>query len=398
MLHAKESRLALDGGTPVRATRLPYGRQSIDEEDIAAVVAALRSDYLTTGPRVGEFEERFAAAVDAKFAVAFANGTAALHGSAFAAGLDDTTDIVTTPLTFVATANCARYMGSSVVFADVRADSLTLDPAAVRQAMTPRTRAIITCDYAGQPSDLDDLVEVAARRNAIVIEDACHAFGATYRGRQVGSIAPLTVFSLHPVKHITTGEGGVVTTSDASLAEKLRMFRTHGIRDRRAVDPATWVYDMAELGYNYRITDFQCALGVSQLSKRAGWLQRRREIASVYDETLTGVSQIDTPRVLPDREHAWHLYVIRLRLEALRADRGRVFQALRAENIGVNVHYIPVPWHSYYERLGFRRGAWPVAEASYERMISLPMFPTMTDRDVQDVVEAVRKVVGHYAA
>jgi len=398
MLHIKESRLALDGGTPVRATRLPYGRQSIDEQDIAAVVAALRSDYLTTGPRIEEFEERLASVVGAKFAVAFANGTAALHGAAFAAGLDASADVVTTPLTFVATANCARYMGSAVAFADVRADSLTLDPAAVAEAMTPRTRAIITCDYAGQPSDLDALLDLARDRGAIVIEDACHSLGATYRGRLVGSIAPLTVFSLHAVKHITTGEGGVATTSDASLAARLRMFRTHGIRDGRTSDPSTWLYDMAELGFNYRITDFQCALGTSQLSRLTGWLERRRAIAAAYENAFGDLVQIETPQVLPDREHAWHLYVIRLRLEGLRADRERVFRALRAENIGVNVHYIPVPWHSYYARLGFRRGGWPVAEGSYERMISLPMFPAMSDGDVQDVIDAVRKVVGFYAA
>jgi UDP-4-amino-4,6-dideoxy-N-acetyl-beta-L-altrosamine transaminase len=398
MLNVRDSRVALEGGAPVRGSRLPYGRHSIDEQDIAAVVEALRSDFLTTGPRIEEFEQSFAAAVGARFAVAFCNGTAALHGAAFAAKLDASGSIVTTPLTFVATANCARYMGAAVSFADVRAGSLTLDPAAVRQAMTPRTKAIITCDYAGQPSDLDELLAVSAEHGAIVIEDACHALGATYRGRGVGSIAPLSVFSLHPVKHITTGEGGVVTTADPALADRLRLFRTHGIRDERASDPATWLYDMVELGYNYRITDFQCALGTSQLARMGTWLARRRAIAAMYEHAFKTVPQVETPQVLPDREHAWHLYVIRLRLESLRVDRERVFRALRAENIGVNVHYIPVPWHSYYEALGFRRGAWPVAEGSYERMITLPMFPAMSDEDVDDVIAAVRKVVSYYAA
>jgi perosamine synthetase len=395
---AAKRKLAIHGGRPVRATMLPYGRQSIGPPDVTAVLEALTSDFLTTGPRIAQFEEAFATYVGAGHAVAFCNGTAALHAAAYAAGLGPGSQVVTTPLTFVATANCARFMGASVTFADVRSDTLTLDPNAVSRALSGRGGAIITCDYAGEPSDLDELAAVADDCGAVLIDDACHALGARYRGRSVGSIAPLTAFSLHPVKHVTAGEGGVVTTSDAELARRLRTFRTHGIEDHRGVDEVTWTYDMVDLGFNYRITDFQCALGSAQLKRAPEWLMRRRAIADRYQTAFAHVPQLEIPTALADREHAWHLYVVRLRLEQLRSDRAAIFQALRAENIGVNVHYIPVPWHSYYQKLGYRRGGWPVAEQAYERMLSLPLFPSMTDQDVEDVIVAMTKVVAHYAS
>jgi len=392
------SQLAIDGGTPVRSTMLPYGRHWISASDVTAVVDALTSDFLTTGPRIAQFEAAFATYVGAKHAVAFCNGTAALHAAAHAAGLGPESQVVTTPMTFVATANCARFVGASVTFADVRPDTLTLDPAAVRRAVSGRGGAIITCDYAGEPSDLDELAAIAHDCGAVLIEDACHALGARYRGRTIGSIAPLTVFSLHPVKHVTTGEGGVVTTNDQELAQRLRTFRTHGIEDRRGLAEVTWQYDMVELGYNYRITDFQCALGTAQLAHADAWLTRRRTIAERYQSAFAHLPQIEVPTALADRDHAWHLYVIRLRLDRIQSDRVRVFRALRAENVGVNVHYIPVPWHSYYQKLGYRRGEWPVAERAYEQMLSLPIFPAMTDADVDDVIDAVTKVVAYYAS
>ena len=394
---SSRGRVALEGGTPVRPTMLAYGRQSIGRDDVAAVVEALTSDFLTTGPRVKAFEDAFAAYVGAAHAVAFCNGTAALHAAGHAAGLTPSSIVVTTPMTFVATANCARYAGATVRFADVRPDTLTLDPDAVRRVLPPPGGAIITCDYAGQASDYEALTALAEESGCVLIADACHALGATYHGRRVGSLAPLTVFSLHPVKHITTGEGGVVTTNDADLAMRLRRFRTHGIADRRLGAEVTWEYDMVELGYNYRITDFQCALGSTQLTRADQWLARRRDIASRYRLGLGGTASLELPETAPGREHAWHLFVVRIQPEQLRVGRREIFRALRAENIGVNVHYIPVPWHSYYQSLGYGRGHWPVAEDAYERMLSLPMFPGMTDTDVDDVMAAVTKVLSYYA-
>jgi UDP-4-amino-4,6-dideoxy-N-acetyl-beta-L-altrosamine transaminase len=390
--------LAINGGSPVRASMLPYGRQSVDDQDIQAVVAALRSDWLTTGPKVSEFESAFAKAVGAGYAVAVSSGTAALHAATFAAGIGSADEVITTPLTFAATANSVRYQSGTVVFADVRKDTLNLDPAKVEARMMPKTKAIVTVDYAGQPSDLDELNAIASRHRLTVIEDASHALGATYRTRRVGALADLTTFSLHPVKHITTGEGGMVTTDNPELAARLRRFRTHGIttdfRDRER--EGSWLYEMVELGFNYRLTDFQSALGLSQLCKLDGWVVRRREIAARYTTAFAALAEIEMPTVLSDRESAWHLYVIRLNLDRLGAGRAEVFKALRAENIGVNVHYIPVPWHPYYQALGYKKGEWPVAESAYERMISLPIFPAMTDGDVEDVVTAVTKVVSHF--
>ncbi len=387
--------LAIEGGRPVRASMLPYGRHCVDEADIAAVVAALRSDWLTTGPIVDEFETAFAKAVDVPHAVAVSSGTAALHAAAFAASIGPGDEVITTPLTFAATANCVRYLGGTVVFADVRPDTLNLDPAKVEACITSRTRAIITVDYAGQPSDLDELDAVSARHALPLIADASHALGATYRGRPVGGLARMTTFSLHPVKHITTGEGGMITTDDPALATRLRTFRNHGIT-REHQRREDWRYEMAELGYNYRLSDIQSALGLSQLERLPEQIVRRREIATQYTRALAALPEIERPVVLADRESAWHLYVVRLRLDGLRVGRAEVFRALRGENIGVNVHYIPVPWHPYYERLGFRRGGWPVAEGAYERILSLPIFPAMTDADVEDVVHAVEKVLAHF--
>jgi perosamine synthetase len=388
-------RLAIDGGRPTRPAMLPYGRHSVDDEDIESVVAALRSGWLTTGPAVAAFEAAFAETVGARYAVAVSNGTAALHAAAFAAGIGEGDEVITTPLTFAASANCARYLGATVVFADVRPDTLNLDPADVARRITPRTRAVVAVDYTGQPADLDELTQLATRHGLTLIEDASHALGASYRGRRIGTVAPLTTFSLHPVKHVTTGEGGVVTTDDPALRAKLKMFRTHGITSD-AGEREDWLYEMVALGFNYRLSDIQAALGLSQLRKLGGWLKRRRAIAADYAERFADVPELDSLAVLPDRESAWHLYVVRLRLERLRVGRAEVFRALRAENIGVNVHYIPVPWHPYYAALGYRRGDWPMAESAYDGLLTLPMFPAMTDGDVDDVVAAVTKVVANF--
>ncbi|HSJ53653.1 MAG TPA: UDP-4-amino-4,6-dideoxy-N-acetyl-beta-L-altrosamine transaminase [Anaerolineae bacterium] len=393
-------RLAIDGGTPVRAGMLPYGRQAVDQEDIDAVADVLRSDWLTTGPKVAEFEAAWSRVAGAPHAVAVSSGTAALHAAAFGAGIGPGDEVIVPPLTFAASANCVLYQGGRPVFVDVQAGTLNVDPASVEAAVTPRTRAIVAVDYAGQPADLDELRAIAERHGLWLIEDAAHAIGATYKGRAAGSISDLTTFSTHPVKHVTTGEGGVITTADDEVAQRLRWFRNHGITTdhRQRAAKGGWFYEMVDLGYNYRLPDINCALGLSQLRKLDGWLARRRAIAACYHRAFAGMPTVEPLAVRPDRETAWHIYPILLELEGLRQDRAQVFAALRAENIGVNVHYIPVYWHPYYEKLGYRRGLCPVAEDAYERLITLPLFATMTDQDVDDVVAAVTKVVEAYAA
>lgn len=384
----------------MRETFLPYGRQSLDEEDIQAVVDVLKSDWLTTGPKVGEFEEQFAAWVGAKHAVSFSSGTAALHGAAFAAGLKAGDEAITTPMTFCATANCVLYQEATPVFADVTQDTLNLDPEEVSRKISPRTKAIIAVDYAGHPADLAPLRELTARHGLLLIEDACHALGAEYRGQRVGGIADMTAFSFHPVKHLTTGEGGMVTTNDPKLAETLRRFRNHGISSdaRQRQQSGQWFYEMVLLGFNYRLTDIACALGLSQLQKLDANLTRRREIAVRYTRAFHEMPAVIVPAVRDGIAPAWHLYPIRLKLEGLSTGRTEVFRALRAENLGVNVHYIPVHQHPYYrERFGYKGGEYPVAEDAYERLISLPMFHSMTDRDIEDVIAAVGKVCEAYA-
>ena len=396
---ASRDQLAIHGGPPVRKTFLPYGHQSIDESDIQAVVDTLRSDWLTTGPKVSEFEEAFAARAGAQHAVTFSSGTAALHAAAFTAGLKAGDEAITTPLTFVATANCVLYQNAVPVFADVSSDTLNLDPDLVADRVTPRTRVILPVDYAGHPADLSPILKLAVRYGLVVIEDASHALGAEYKGRPVGSVAHMTVFSFHPVKHITTGEGGMVTTDNPKFAEALRRFRNHGISSdaRQRQSAGQWHYEMVLLGFNYRLTDIACALGIQQLKKLDANLLRRRQIAERYAAAFREIPEVVLPAVRDDVNPAWHLYPIRLGRGNLKADRGQVFQALRAENIGVNVHYIPVHRHPYYsERFGYRGGEYPVAEDAYERLISLPMFHGMVDDDVEDVIRAVDKVVSHY--
>ncbi len=393
--------LALQGGTPVRETLLPYGRQSLDDEDVRSVVEVLRSDWLTTGPKVPEFEEAFAAWVGAKFAISFSSGTAALHGAAFAAGLGPGDEAITTPMTFCASANCVLYQGATPVFSDVCDDTLNIDPQVVSSKLTPRTKAIIAVDYAGHPAAFEELATIAKTNKALLIEDACHALGAEYHGTRVGGIADMTVFSFHPVKHLTTGEGGMVTTNDSRLAETLRRFRNHGISSeaRQRQDAGQWFYEMVLLGFNYRLTDIACALGISQLRSLDQNLARRRAIAASYVQGLRDLP-LKVPQVRDGISPAWHLFPVRLNLASLSVDRTEIFRALRAENIGVNVHYIPVHFHPYYRErfpLTSKKGSYPVAENAYDELISLPMFHSMTEKDVEDVMRAVHKVLAHYS-
>ena len=382
----------------MRSALLPYGCQTVDDDDVQAVTETLRSPWLTTGPKVEEFETAFAASVGASHAVSVTNGTAALHASVAVLDIDPDDEVIVTPLTFVSSANCILFAGGRPVFADVDPSTLLLDPRQVEAKATSRTKAIIAVDYAGLPCDYDALRKIADRFGLAVIADACHALGGGYRGRPVGSLADLNVFSLHPVKHITTGEGGMITTNEPERARRLRIFRNHGItsdhRQRELL--GSWYYEMEELGFNYRLTDIQCALGLSQLKKLKSWVSRRRQIAARYTAAFSSLEEIELPASPADRDHAWHLYVIRLHLERLRVSRAEVFRALRAENIGVNVHYIPVPWQPFYQRLGYEKGQWPVAEAAYERIISLPIWPGMTEDDIQDTITGVNKVLAAY--
>ncbi len=392
-------RLAIDGGTPVREARLPYGRQWLGDDDVAAVAEVLRSDWLTTGPKVAEFEQAFADFVGAREAVAVSNGTAALHTAMYAIGVGPGDEVIVPPMTFASSANCIVFQGGTPVFADVDLDTLLLDPTQVEAKITPRTKAIVAVDYTGQPCDYDALRAIAGRHSLILVADACHALGGSYKGRPVGSLADLSTFSFHPVKHITTGEGGMITTDDPELARRMRVFRNHGITTdhRQREQLGSWFYEMVDLGYNYRLTDIQCALGMSQLRKLPGWVVRRQEIARRYDAVFAEMPAVGPLGVRDDVSHAYHLYMIRLDLDRLKVDRARVFTALLAEGIGVNLHYIPVHLHPFYqERFSTGPGLCPVAEAAYERLITLPIFPRMNDDDVEDVIAAVRKVMEAY--
>lgn len=392
-------KLAIDGGRPVRETPLPYGRQWLDEEDISAVVEVLRSDWLTTGPRIGDFERAFAGFVHSGEAVAVNSGTAALHAAMHAVGVKPGDEVIVPPMTFAASANCIVFQGATPVFADVDPSTLLIDPAQVEARITPRTKAIIAVDYAGQACDYDALNLIANQHGIILVADACHALGGCLKERRVGTLASLNTFSLHPVKHVTTGEGGVVTTEDPKLAQRMRVFRNHGITSdhRQREQVGSWFYEMMELGYNYRITDFQCALGMSQLRRLESWIDRRREIARRYDAAFAEMPPVKPLKVRDGVLHAYHLYVIRLDLAQLRTTRARVFAALRAEGIGVNVHYIPVHLHPFYrERFGFGPGLCPVAELAYEHILTLPIFPRMTEGDLTSVIDAVYKVLNYY--
>lgn len=367
---------------------LPYGRQEISPADVLAVVEALTSGWLTTGPRVSQFEQAFANHCGAQEAVAVNSGTAALHCAMRALGLGADDEVIVPALTFAASANAAVYEGATPIFADVEPDTLLIDAASVAARITPRTKAIVAVDYAGQPADYDALRDVAKGRNIRIIADACHAPGATYKGRATGTLGDISCFSFHPVKHMTTCEGGMAVTEDAMLAAHMRRFRNHGIdSDHRSREAAgAHAYDMVELGYNYRLPDVQCALGMAQLPRLNGWVEARQRIARAYDAAFADIAQITPLAVRADRSHAYHLYVVRLDPTL---DRDAMFQHLRGQGIGANVHYAPVYWHSYYQSRGYEKGLCPMAEDAGRQIITLPMFPAMTDADVERVAQAV---------
>ena len=382
---------------PVREKMLGYGRQWIEQEDVDAVAEVLRSDWLTCGPMVERFERTVAEFVGARHAVAVSSGTAALHAAVHAAGIGAGDEVIVPAMTFAASANAVLYAGGTPVFADVDEDTLLVDPADVRKKITRKTKAILPVDYAGQPCDYPQLRKIAGEHKLTLIADACHALGASLDDRRAGTLADLTVFSFHPVKHITTCEGGMIVCREERLAKAMRAFRNHGIdsdaRERAA--KGSWYYEMTDLGYNYRLSDVQCALGIAQMRRLPQWLERRREIARRYDDAFQRMGSVRPLGVRPGVRHAYHLYVVRM--VAPKASKEEIFAALRGEGIGVNVHYIPVHLHPYYRKhLGTKPGLCPVAEQAYRQIVSLPMFPAMSDQDVSDVIEAVGKVAHRY--
>lgn len=375
---------------------IPYGRQWIEEDDIEAVVEVLRGDYLTTGPKIKEFEKKLAQYTGAKYAVAVSNGTAALHAACFTADIKEGDEVITTPITFAASANCALYMGAKPVFADIDPKTYNIDPKDIRAKITDKTRAIIPVHFTGQPCDMNDIFNIAKEYKLTVIEDGAHALGASYRGKKVGSMSDMTTFSFHPVKHITTGEGGAITTNSESLYKKLLLFRTHGItRDNNELlnNEGPWYYEQQYLGYNYRITDIQAALGISQLSKLDRFINLRKEYASQYNRAFEDINEIVAPFQLDSTDSAWHLYIIKLKLEKINCSRKQIFEELQNRNIGVNVHYIPVYYHPYYRQLGYEKGLCPRAEELYESIITLPLYPKMGKEDVQYVITNVKEVL-----
>lgn len=381
---------------PIRDSFLSYGRQWIDDDDIKAVTSVLKEDYLTTGPYVSKFEEAIANYVGAKYAVSFANGTAALHAACFAAGISEGDEVITSPLTFAASANCVLYQGGTPVFADIDEKTYNIAPEEIEKKITTKTKAVIPVHFTGQPANLDEITAIAKEHNLVIIEDAAHALGASYKGKRIGSISDMTMFSFHPVKHITTGEGGMITTNNRDYYEKLLQFRSHGItRDpgKLTENHGPWYYEMQFQGLNYRLTDIQAALGLSQLNKIDHFLDLRKHYSSMYDKAFKDIPSL----ILPFQDNhgcsSWHLYVIRLDLRKLTWTRKEIFNAYHQENIGVNVHYIPVYLFPYYQTLGYKRGICPKAEKLYEEIITLPLFPAMTEKDVEDVISATKKII-----
>ncbi len=392
---------AICGGTPVRKEKIFYGHQFVDEADIQAVVEVLRSDYLTCGPKIGELERKLCEVTGAKYAVACSNGTAALHMACLAAGVGAGDEVITTPITFAASANCALYCGAKPVFADINAETYNIDPAKVKELTTEKTKAVVAVDFTGQSVELDELLAHCRENKIALIEDGAHVIGTSYNGRKNGSIADMTTFSFHPVKTITGGEGGAVLTNSETYYQKLLLYRAHGItRDASLMEnqpDGPWYYEQTELGMNYRMTDIQAALIISQLDKLPMFSQRRKEIVQAYNAAFLKLPQIFVQKEIPQSDTTRHLYILRIVPEKLSIDRRQFFDALAAENVCCNVHYIPTYYFPYYQKLGYARGLCPNAEKLYAEEITLPLYYGMTDKDVEDVIAAVTKIANYYA-
>ncbi len=392
--------LAIFGGIPVRENPVYYGRQCIEQDDIDAVVETLKSNTITCGPKIIELEKKLCEVTGAKYAVAVCNGTAALHLAAMAAGLQQGDEAIISPITFAASGNCVLYCGAKPVFADINPQTYNIDPASIRKLITPRTKAIVAVDFTGQAVELDEIRAICKEYDLLLIEDAAHAMGTKYKGQPVGSIADMTCFSFHPVKTVTAGEGGAITTNHEELYRRLVLLRTHGITRNRQemVHPtdAMWYNEQVVLGYNYRMTDFQAALLTSQLNKLPKFSARRREIVERYNEAFADMPEIIVQKEIPESETTRHLYILRLNLEKLNCDRKQFFDAMHAENTCPQVHYLPVYYHSYYEKLGYQKGICPNAEKFYDEVMSIPLYFTLSDDEVEDVIRAVKKIVAYY--
>ena len=393
-------KLAILGGKPVLKQKIGYGHQYIDDADIQAVVDVLKSDYLTCGPKIEEAEKKLCQITGARHAVLIANGTAALHATCFAAGIGPGDEVITTPITFAASANCALYCGGRPVFADINPETYNIDPDSVVKCITNKTKAVVAVDFTGQAVELKRLREICDKNNIMLIEDAAHSLGTRYDGQPVGSIADMTEFSFHPVKTCTAGEGGAVTTNDDRLYKKLLLFRTHGItRDPEQMDQESegdWYYQQVDLGYNYRMTDMQAALLSSQLNKLDIFAARRKELVKRYDEAFMQIPEIIVQKEISESDTVRHLYILQSNLEMLKCGRREIFDALQAEGVGVNVHYIPAYTFPYYQKLGYKMGTCPNAEKLYGRIMSIPLYYSLTNEQQDKVIEAVRKVIDYY--
>jgi len=392
---------AILGGTPVRDSKIYYGRQCIGEDDIKAVADVLRGPFITCGPKVTEVEKELAQYTGAKHAVVVSNGTAALHCACIAAGIGPGDEVITTPITFAASANCALYCGARPVFADIDPETYNIDPKSIREHITPATKAIVAVDFTGQAVKIKEIRAICDEYGLIFIEDAAHAIGTKYDGKQVGSLADMTCFSFHPVKTITSGEGGAITTNNEELYRKLVLAHAHGItRDDAEMEEAPhegiWYYEQISLGYNYRMTDFQAALLISQLGKLDSFIERRKQIVCQYNEAFKDLQGIILQKEIEESDTCRHLYIIRLDLDKLTCTRRQFFDAMSTENVQCQIHYVPVYWFPHYKRLGYAKGLCPKAEEIYKGIMSIPLYPMMSDKDVTDVIKAVKKLVAYY--
>lgn len=394
------SKLAIFGGQPVREQKIFYGHQYLDEEDIQAVVDVLRGDFLTCGPNITSLEKALCDLTGAKYCIAISNGTAALHVACMAAGVGPGDEVITTPITFAASANCALYCGATPVFADINPETYNIDPEDIERKITDKTKAVVAVDFTGQAVEIEKIRAICDKHNLIFIEDGAHSIGTNYNGVPVGGLADMTTFSFHPVKTVTGGEGGAVLTNDEAIYEKLQLYRSHGITRKELLmeheSEGGWYYEMIDLGYNYRMTDFQAALIESQLKKLSAFKARRQEIVKRYNEAFADMPEIFVQKEIPESDTTRHLYIINLQLDKLNGTRREVFDALAAENVQCNVHYIPVYYFPHYERMGYKKGLCPNAEQAYEGFISIPLYPAMSDQDVEDVIAAIKKVIAHY--
>lgn len=392
--------IALFGGKPAIDKRIGYGHQYIDESDIQAVTDVLKGDFLTCGPKLGEAEKKLCEITGARHAVLISNGTAALHAACYAAGLKEGDEVITTPITFAASANCALYCGARPVFADIDPDTYNIDPEEIEKKITAKTKAVVAVDFTGQAVDLDAIKDICKRHGLTLIEDAAHSIGTRYHGIPVGSIADMTTFSFHPVKTVTAGEGGAIMTDQDELYKQLLLFRAHGITRNEAWMEYTpeggWYYEQIGLGLNYRMTDIQAALLSSQLDKLDMFAKRRKEIVAMYNEAFEEMPEIIVQKELQASDTVRHLYIIQLELDRLNAGRKEIYDALMAENIGCNVHYIPVYYFPYYQKLGYQKGLCPNAEHLYERAITIPLHYCMSDQDIQQVIQGIQKVIQYY--